>query len=122
MSKKVPRAKRRELREQGVYEPPSRVSRATRAAERRAEEAATSARTRAARDEIVAEEEAAPSVAEKPAPTRDRTIFVLFGLTALAGLIFWLTQRSPSKTEAKISVGAPVTEPAKAAPSSTTKP
>ena len=106
MSKKVTRAKRKEMREKGVYEPPSRVPESARAAERRADEAAINARTHAAREEIAADE-APPSERAPPPKRRDRTVLVLLALTGIAGLIYWLTQRSPAKNDAKIDVGSP---------------
>lgn len=105
MSKRVSRAKRREQRELGVYEPVRRVPDSARAAERRASESAQSARIAAAREEIAAEE-AADSARPAPEKRRDRTVLVLVALTALAGLIFWLTQRTPAKNEAKIDANA----------------
>jgi hypothetical protein len=94
------------MRDKGVYEPPSRVPESARAAERRAEEAAASARVHAAREEIASEEAAASERGAAP-KRRDRTVLVLLALTGLAGLIYWLTQRTPAKNETKIEVGAP---------------
>jgi hypothetical protein len=103
VSKKLSRSKRKELRDKGELEP-------TRPAERRRTEDAytpprsTAARAPEPREEIADDEpvEAAP----KKAAGRDRTVLVLVALTAAAALIFWLTQRSPTK-ETKIDVPAP---------------
>lgn len=101
MSKKVSRSKRRELKDKGLYEAPPRLPESVRA-QRRAEEEAAGVHVAPERDEL--REDDAP-VLDKKQPRRDRTVLVLVGLTALAGLIFWLTQRSPNK-ETKITVPA----------------
>ncbi|MFT3774734.1 MAG: hypothetical protein QM820_56005 [Minicystis sp.] len=111
MSKKLSRSKRRELREQGLLEAPSRAVIEARREQKRAEGTPATARVHAAREEAAArteeaQEEDAPA-APKGNARRDRTVLVLVGLTALAALIFWLTQRSPTKeTKIDASPGA----------------
>lgn len=100
VSNKVSRAKRKDLRSRGQLSPVVRVVEERRATERRAIEEETSERVHAAREEI-AEESEAPRATEKKKPRRDLTVLLLAGLIALTGLIFWLTQRSPTK-ETKI--------------------
>lgn len=111
MSKKLSRARRKELREQGQLEEAPRAVEEARRELRRAESDGASARVHAAREEVAARGDDAPEeeseAPAKPRPRHDRTVLVLVGLTALAALIFWLTQRSPTK-ETKIEATAPV--------------
>lgn len=109
MSKKLSRARRKELREQGQLEEAPRAVEEARRELRRAESDGAAARVHVAREEVAArgddaEESEAPA---RPKARHDRTVLVLVALTALAALIFWLTQRSPTK-ETKIEVSAPV--------------
>jgi len=105
VSKKLSRAKRKDLRDKGSIEAAPRAAAERRSAARRDEEASAASRVQEAREEIAAEEEAREA-APRPRARRDRTVLVLVGLTALAALIFWLTQRTPSK-DTKIDVPTP---------------
>ncbi|APR82485.1 Hypothetical protein A7982_07834 [Minicystis rosea] len=107
MGKKLSRSKRKELREQGVFEAPSASVLSAKREMRRAEASSTSARTVIAKTDGAAsahtdDEETAPAPAEKAPAKPDRTVLVLVALTALAAVIFWLTQRSPNAKETKI--------------------
>lgn len=99
VSNKVSRAKRKDLRSRGQLPSVVRVAEERRATERRAVEEDASERVHAARDEIA--EERVPPRAFAKKPRRDLTLVLLAGLVAAAALIFWLTQRSPTK-ETKI--------------------
>jgi hypothetical protein len=88
---------RRELREKGKLAPAPKLKQAQRVAEREAEEHAASARVAEAREEVAHHEaEAKPKARSKQ---RDLTVLLLLGLTAIAAIIFYLSQRAPSTDE-----------------------
>lgn len=107
MGKKLSRARRKELREQGLLEPPSGRARIEDERTPRRGEAAPALRVETAED-VEEEERAAPRTR---AARRDRTLLVLLALTAGAGLIFWLTQRSPQHESKMIDVPPPMGVP-----------
>ena len=101
VSKKLTRSQRRELREKGRLPTAApRVKQAQRVAERQAEEEAVSARVAEARGEVHdAEEKRGEARGGTRAKRRDLTVLVLLGLTAIAAIIFYLSQRAPSTDE-----------------------
>lgn len=117
VGKKLSRSKRKELREQGLLEPPPpRVKGEEERTARRAEASPASAperRVEGAKDDDEAERPASGTRTGR----RDRTVLVLLALTAGAALIFWLTQRSPKQDTKMIDVPPPM-----GAPTGTAKP
>ncbi len=99
MTKKLTRSKRKDLRAKGQLKPVPRVDPAQKAAERQAEEEAVSARVHDAREAIAHRDEVEPAPASQKKPKagrRDLTLLLLAGLTGVAGLIYWLSQRPPT--------------------------
>jgi hypothetical protein len=104
VTKKLTRSRRKELRTKGQLKPAANLSevQAQKAAERKADEEAVSARVHEAREQIAHRHDEGEDEAAAPAkkPRRqDFTVLLLVGLTALAGLLYWLSQRPPSKAE-----------------------
>jgi|HubBroStandDraft_5_1064220.scaffolds.fasta_scaffold651890_2 hypothetical protein len=89
---------RRELRAKGHLPPAPRDKQALRVAERQAEEQAASARIAEAHEEA-AHHEVEPKREER-SRRRDFTVLLLLGLTAIAAIIFYLSQRAPSADDA----------------------
>jgi hypothetical protein len=90
---------RRELREKGKLAPAPKVRQARRVAEREAEEHAASARVAEAREEVAHHEEEGEAKLKARSKQRDLTVLLLLGLTAIAAVIFYLSQRAPSTDE-----------------------
>lgn len=101
MAKKLTRSKRKELRARGELEPKPQAIAAHKAAERQAEERAFGARAQEAREAIArkeSEDDDGPKSGPKPVgKPRDFTVLALLvGVIAIAGVLFWLTQRPPA--------------------------
>lgn len=90
---------RRELREKGRLAPPPKAKQAQRIAERQAEEQAASSRVADARDEVARHERGPARKAR--AKQRDLTVLILLGLTAIAALLFYLSQRPLRSNDAE---------------------
>jgi hypothetical protein len=103
VTKKLTRSKRKELRAKGQLKPAEalREVETRKAAEKRAEEEAATARVHEAHEELAQrDEDDAPSSRKKrKRKGRDLTLLLIAGVTAVAGLIFWLSQRAPGKPE-----------------------
>jgi hypothetical protein len=102
-----------------------RAVEAQKAAEKQAEEAEVSARIHEARAALAhrqadAGAEDSPPVSEKRKKgrprRRDLTLLLLFGVTAAAGLLYWLSQRPPTRSKAEPAPPPSAGAPAKPAP------
>jgi hypothetical protein len=117
VTKKLTRSKRRELRSKGQLRPLEWSVEARRAAEKQAEEAEASARIHEAREAIAQREaEDSPVSEKKGRRPRDLTVLLLFGVTAVAAILYWLSQRSPTPAKAEPAPPPSASAPTKAAP------
>lgn len=111
MTKKLSRSRRKELRlhdrPRAVAEKAAESSQGTESqgrrpdTEKQAEERAASARLHEARAAIAQrEEERALGSGKVPPARRDRTMLIVLGVIGAAGVIYWLLQRPPTRSEA----------------------
>jgi len=99
VAKKIPRSKRRELREQGKLKPLDRARKVqAKQQEKRAEEEAVVARVHDAHD--AREEAPTPFAATTRGGRRDLTMLLVVALIGAAGVVLYLATRSPAQAEA----------------------